>query len=102
MVRKQFISFVAATLLLGMFWTQGAVAAVERSVTLAVQHMTCATCPLVVRKALQQVNGVRSARVDYQSKTAAVVFDPAVASVSDLTAATTRAGYPSKPKEQAQ
>lgn len=96
MVRKQFISLVAATLLLGMFWTQGAFAAAERSVTLAVAHMTCATCPFVVRKALEQVDGVRSARVDFKSKTATVIFDPATASVSDLTAATTRAGYPSK------
>jgi copper chaperone CopZ len=37
--------------------------------------------------------------VDYESKTATVAFDPEIASVSDLTAATTRAGYPSKPKE---
>ena len=102
MVRKQRMILVATMLLVGTVWIQGAFAAAERTVTLAVGHMTCATCPFVVRKALQQVNGVRSARVDYQSKTATVVFDPAVASVSDLTAATTRAGYPSKPKEQAQ
>jgi len=99
MVRKEFMSFVAATLLVGMFWTQGAFATAERSVTLAVERMTCATCPFVVHKALQQVNGVQSARVDYKSKTATVVFDPATASVSDLTAAMTRAGYLSKPKE---
>ncbi|MBO9471861.1 cation transporter [Endozoicomonas sp. G2_2] len=86
-------------LLVGTVWIQGAFAAAERTVTLAVGHMTCATCPFVVRKALQQVDGVDTVRVDYESKTATVAFDPKIASVSDLTAATTRAGYPSEPTE---
>ena len=99
MVRKQRMILVATMLLVGTVWIQGAFAAAERTVTLAVDHMTCATCPFVVRKALQQVDGVDTVRVDYESKTATVAFDPEIASVSDITAATTRAGYPSKPKE---
>lgn len=99
MVRKQVMSLVVAVLVLGTFGAQGTLAAAERTVTLTLEHMTCATCPFVVRKALQQVDGVDAVRVDYESKTATVVFDPTIASVSDLTAATTRAGYPSAPKE---
>lgn len=67
-----------------------------KTVTLAVENMTCATCPITVRKALEKVPGVSKAKVNLDSKTATVTFDPAKAKVEDLTRATTEAGYPSK------
>lgn len=70
--------------------------AATKTVTLAVENMTCATCPITVRKALEKVPGVSKAKVDLDSKTATVTFDPAKAKVEDLTKATTEAGYPSK------
>lgn len=70
--------------------------AATKTVTLAVENMTCATCPITVRKALEKVPGVSKARVNLDSKTATVTFDPAKAKVEDLTRATTEAGYPSK------
>lgn len=70
--------------------------AATKTVTLAVENMTCATCPITVRKALEKVPGVSKAKVDLDSKTATVTFDPAKAKVEDLTRATTEAGYPSK------
>lgn len=70
--------------------------AATKTVTLAVENMTCATCPITVRKALEKVPGVSKAKVDLDSKTATVTFDPAKAKAEDLTRATTEAGYPSK------
>ncbi|SOE66286.1 mercuric ion binding protein [Burkholderia sp. OK233] len=67
-----------------------------RTVTLDVTNMDCAACPITVRKALEKVPGVTSAKVDFASKTGEVVFDPKKASVDALTNATTDAGYPSQ------
>jgi len=67
-----------------------------RTVTLAVENMSCAACPITVRKALEKVPGVAKVKVDFDTKTAAVTFDPARTKVDDLTRASTEAGYPSK------
>lgn len=69
-----------------------------RTVTLAVDKMNCAACPITVRKALEQVPGVSSVKVDYDRKTAAVTFDPTRTTVEALTKATADAGYPSSSK----
>jgi periplasmic mercuric ion binding protein len=66
-----------------------------RTVTLAVTKMDCAVCPITVRKALEKTPGVASAKVDFATKRAGVVFNPAKASVDALTKATADAGYPS-------
>jgi mercuric ion binding protein len=78
-----------------MSHAQAAREAEARSVTLAVQNMTCASCPITVRKALEKVPGVVKAKVDYATKTATVTFDPGKTHVEALTRATTEAGYPS-------
>ena len=70
-----------------------------RTVALDVTNMDCAVCPITVRKALEKVPGVRSAKVDFASKRAEVVFDPKKVSVDALTNATTDAGYPSRVKQ---
>src|SRR5258707_696946 len=64
--------------------------------TLAVDNMTCGTCPIVVKKALERVQGVTSTSVDFDKKTATVTFDPDKATSAKLTQATTAAGFPSK------
>jgi mercuric ion binding protein len=66
-----------------------------RTVILDVTNMDCAVCQITVRKALEKVSGVTSAKVDFASKRAEVVFDPKKASVDALTNATADAGYPS-------
>jgi len=75
-----------------------AVEAGEKSVTLSVQNMYCALCPLTVQKSLQAVPGVRHVAVSYASKTAVVVYDDSKTNVNALTKATTDAGYPSMPR----
>jgi periplasmic mercuric ion binding protein len=72
--------------------------ATERTITLAVKNMFCDACPLIVRKSLEAVPGVSKAAVSYKEKTAVVTYDDAKADVKALTAATTKAGYPSAPK----
>ena|ERR1700676_3663334 len=73
-----------------------AFAAPPHTVTLAVENMTCGTCPIVVRKALGRVPGVSATTIDFDKKTATVTFDPDKATSARLTQATTEAGFPSK------
>ncbi|WP_374091078.1 mercury resistance system periplasmic binding protein MerP [Methylomicrobium lacus] len=81
--------------------TSGAALAASRTVTLDVQNMTCAVCPITVKKALEHVSGVQQVTVDYASKTATVEFDDATVSSPDqLTEATKNAGYPSSVKAE--
>lgn len=70
-----------------------------RTVTLAVPGMTCATCPITVKRALTRVLGVTAVDVSYERLEAVVTFDDARTSVRALIDATTRAGYPSTEKQ---
>lgn len=83
---------IAALTALGIAAAQAA----ERTVKLAVDKMYCDACPIIVGKAIQSVKGVKSAKVDYKTKTAVVIFDDATATVEAITAATTNAGYPAR------
>lgn len=65
---------------------------------LEVKNMTCAACPITVRKALERLPGVKSAKVDYASATAVVEYDPARIAPDMLTKATADAGFPSRPR----
>lgn len=87
----------SAAFALGLLASSTAFAA-EKTVTLAVENMTCASCPITVKASLVSVPGVIKAVVSYENKTAVVTFDDSKASVKDLTTATTNAGYPSAPK----
>ena len=69
--------------------------AATQTVVLDVQNMTCELCPITVKKSLEQVLGVASARLDLDKKTATVQFDPDKAAPPILIKATTNAGFPS-------
>jgi mercuric transport protein len=69
-------------------------AGTQRTVTLNVQNMTCAVCSITVKKALQNVPGVTSATVRFETKQAQVTFDDGLATVDKLREAATNAGYP--------
>jgi mercuric ion binding protein len=73
-----------------------AFAAEPRTVTLGVEHMTCAACPITVRKALSHVAGVSASTVDMKAHTATVTFDPTRTSPEALATAVSRAGFPAK------
>src|ERR687892_1853995 len=95
MSRILFALGLSVTVLVGV-----AATAAEHTVTLAVDGMTCASCPYIVRTALQEVPGVARAEVSYAEKMAVVTFDDAEATVAALTQATAGVGFPSRVIEQ--
>lgn len=82
---------LAAVLLAG-----GAVHAGEQTVTLAVENMTCAACPYIVKRSLAAVPGVSKAEVSFETKAATVTFDDRKTNAAALMEATAKAGYPSR------
>ncbi len=87
---KSFTSFLAVTVV-----ASAALAGGTSTVTLDVTNMTCAACPITVRKALEKVPGVDSAKIDFKAHRAIVAFDPAKTTPQLLTKATAAAGFPS-------
>lgn len=75
------------------------VAAIETRI-FAVENMTCALCPVTVRLAIAGVEGVHSVEVDFDAKTATVVFDPGLTTADAIAAASTNAGYPARLAQQ--
>ncbi len=71
-----------------------------KQVTLEVKNMTCFACAFPVRKSLEKLDGVMSAKVTTRPPQAVVVYDPAKVTPEDMTRATTNAGYPSSVKKQ--
>ena len=69
--------------------------AATQTVTLSVTGMTCAACPITVKKALNKVEGVENIEVNLEKKEALVTFDDAKTTVEALLEATKNAGYPS-------
>lgn len=75
-----------------------AAAAAEKRQIFSIKNMTCATCPISVKIAMERVSGVKSVVVDFRAKTATVIFDAAVTSIEAIAAASTDAGYPAAAK----
>jgi mercuric ion binding protein len=71
-----------------------ALAATPQTAVLDVQNMTCAVCPITVKKSLEKVAGVSQAQIDFAKKTATVRFADKTTTAA-LVKATTDAGYPS-------
>ena len=87
---KKFVALLALTTALSApAW------AATKTVTLSVPSMTCATCPITVKKALSKVAGVQKIEVSLEKREAIVTFDDAKTNADALTKATANAGYPS-------
>lgn len=69
--------------------------AATQTVTLLVTGMTCASCPITIKKALNKVEGVKKIEINLEEKEALVTFDDAKTTVEALVEATKNAGYPS-------
>jgi Cu+-exporting ATPase len=67
-------------------------AAAEDRLEFSLTGMTCAACAARIEKTLNRVPGVR-ATVNFATETAAVAFDPAIATSDQVIAAVARAGY---------
>ena len=89
-------SKVLALLTMAMFATGNINAAPdgEETVSFSVEKMTCATCPIAVRKAMERVDGVKEVKVDFDSKTAVVTFDAGMTTADAIGAASTNVGFP--------
>lgn len=88
-----------ALVLAALLTSAAALAGDTRTATLSVSNMSCAACPITVRKSLEKVPGVGKARVDFQTKQALVAFDPARTSAEALLKATAAAGFPATIKQ---
>ena len=91
-------TLLAAVLLAAIGASSSAIAG-EQTVTLAVQNMTCAACPYIVRESMSAVDGVEKVDVSLESNTATVTFDTAKTTVAAIADASERAGFPATPKE---
>lgn len=70
----------------------------NETITLSVPGMTCGSCPIIIKKALNKLNGVKHVAVNFRSQTAVVTYDKQKVSIKDLTKATKNVGYPSTVK----
>ncbi len=90
---KRLIFFAA---LAAGFPVSVAACAGEQTVKLAVENMTCASCPYIVKKTLAAVPGVSKVEVSLETESATVTFDDRKTITEALIAATTNAGYPAR------
>ena len=74
----------------------GGALAGEKTVTLSVPGMYCASCPYIVKQSLAKVDGVGQVSASFETKTASVTYDDQKTDLAALIAATTQAGYPSQ------
>jgi len=79
---------------LGFAVASTSVNATEQTQQFSVKKMTCALCPVTVKKAIEKVDGVTLVKVDFDTKTATVTFDNEVATSDAVAEASTNAGYP--------
>ena len=85
---------LSALALIMSVMTAPAVFATERTVTFAIDNMTCASCPYIVKTSMAVVPGVANVTVSFEAKTATVTFDDAKTSTDVVAAASMNAGYP--------
>ena len=71
-----------------------ALAAENKTATLDVKGMTCASCPLTVKQVLKMQPGVSEAGVDFKTHTAVVKFDPDKIQPQQLANAVSAIGFP--------
>jgi periplasmic mercuric ion binding protein len=72
----------------------------ERTITFAIDHMTCVACPYTVKSSMAAVTGVSSVVVSFEAKTATVTFDDSKTDSDAIAAASTNAGYPAHLAQQ--
>lgn len=91
--KKLLASLVLVSLFSAPAW------AASQTVTLSVPGMTCAACPLTVKKALTRVEGVTKVEVSFENREVLVTFDDSKTNVQALSEASENAGYPASFEE---
>ena len=92
--------YLSALSLMASMMTASTAFAGERTITFAVDNMTCASCPYLVKSSMEGVLGVAKVAVSFRAKTATVIFDDAKTSPDAIAAASMNAGYPAHPVKQ--
>ncbi len=69
--------------------------AAQLTATLSIPGMSCATCPITVKKALTKLGGVVDVKSNLGGRETTVVYDDTQVSLEALTRATKDAGFPS-------
>jgi len=69
--------------------------AATRTVVLSVPGMTCPSCPVTLRKALDRVPGVRVVSADLNKRTLEVKVTDSQVTDQEITSTTTNVGFPS-------
>jgi len=90
-IKTALTAVIVALMLVGPAWAS------PQIVTLNVSGMTCAACPITVKKALEKDPGVSKVQVQFEKKQVLVTFDDSKTNTDALVKATTNAGYPSQP-----
>jgi len=93
-------NYLSALTLIGSLMAAPAAFAAERTTTFAVENMTCASCPYIVKSSMAAVPGVANVAVSFEAKTATVTFDDEKTSADAIAAASANAGYPAHPAQQ--
>ncbi len=65
----------------------------NKTITLAVEGMTCTGCENTIQEAVTKIQGVTAVKASHLDSTAVVSFDPSKTSVSAIGDAITEAGY---------
>ena len=91
---------LSAGALIALMMTASTAFAGERTVTFAVDNMTCASCPYIVKSSMEGVPGVAKVAVSFRAKTATVTFDDAQTTPDAIAAASMNAGYPARPTQE--
>lgn len=103
---KRFAILVLGALITGfpvaapMVFAQSATTAATTmtQVSFDVPDMTCALCPVTVKAAMSGVEGVQSVEVDFDARSATVIFDSALTDAAAIAEASAQAGYPANVK----
>jgi periplasmic mercuric ion binding protein len=88
--------------LIGAITTAHAAVAAEQTATFAVENMTCAACPYIVKTSMAAVRGIMQVNVSFKEKTATVTFDDGQTSANIIAAASAKAGFPARLKDSQQ
>lgn len=87
------VAFSFADEEMGSTKTQLTAVQMEQTARFSIENMSCKMCDITIRKAMEKIDGVIKATVDYDTKTATVIFNSAKTNSKIIGMASTNAGY---------
>jgi copper chaperone CopZ len=101
MIRNTFLAIMIATAMLGCnnapkqdtASAKASKVQINKTITLAVEGMTCEGCENTVKESVEKLPGIASATASFKDKTAVVAFDSTLTKTDDISKAITDVGY---------